>query len=76
MTTTETIVVQGDELTVDLLLYRRFKRPMPGLFERVLELNPDLAEVGPFLPIGASVVIPIDAPNAAANATPAVRLWD
>lgn len=76
MATTETIVIKGDELTIDLILYRRFKRPMPGLFERVLDMNRDIAETGPFLPLGAKLVIPIDAPATTPAVSPAVRLWD
>lgn len=73
---TETIIIRDDQATVDLILYRRFKRPMPGLFERVLDLNRDVAEFGPFLPVGFALVIPIDAPNGTPAETPAVRLWD
>jgi phage tail protein X len=76
MATIETVTIQGDGITVDLIVYRRFRRPMPGMAERILELNQDLADLGPFLPIGTQVLIPIDAPNRQPAEKQAVRLWD
>ncbi|MCA1776034.1 MAG: tail protein X [Loktanella sp.] len=56
---TETITVEGDGITVSLLIWRRFLVPMPGMVESVLALNPTLAGHGPYLPLGARVTIPI-----------------
>lgn len=74
----ETIVVRGDEITVDLLLWRRFRRYDLGLVERVLHMNPGIADGTVFLPIGFAVKIPLDAPNAVATAASkqAVKLYD
>ena len=72
---TEAIVVKGDDITIDLLLWRKFRRRTPGLVERVLALNPGLAGHGAILPIGAVVLIPIDAPNSAPTRRNTVRLW-
>jgi len=75
METTETITVDREGMTASLLVWRRFRRPMPATVERVYELNPGLAESGPFLPVGAVVVMPIpDTGKSTAEATP-VRLW-
>lgn len=76
MAGSEIITVQGDEISVDLIVFRRFRRPMPGLVERILDLNPGLAELGPYLPVGTVVEIPIDAPNREPVEEEAVRLWD
>lgn len=74
----ETITIKGDEITVDLLLWRRFKRYDQGLVERVLDMNPGIADGTVFLPIGFVVKIPLDAPNRPATAASkqAVKLYD
>jgi len=51
-----TITVAGDNLTLDLILWRRYGVRGQTLVEQTMELNPDLADV--FLPIGATVVLP------------------
>lgn len=45
-----------------------------GYVERVLDVNPGLAEVGPVLPIGMRVLLP-DLPKAAQERK-IVSLWD
>lgn len=72
--TTERVVVQGEGLTVSLLVWRRFKRPMPGLVEQVFERNPNLSDLGPFLPVGTEVLLPIPTPRPVEVVTP-IRLW-
>lgn len=72
--TTETITVMGDNITVSKLVWRRFKRPMAGLIERIYELNPLLADNGVFLPVGTLVIIPIDAPRTVERRN-TIRLW-
>jgi phage tail protein X len=57
------ITVEGDFVTVDLLVWRRYKTPALGVVERMLEDNPHLAKLhklSPFLPVGTQVRIPID----------------
>ena len=73
--TTETYIVEGDGVALDLMVWRRFRRPMPGLVERVLAINPGLADAGPLLPAGTKVTIPIDAP-AGPPVVPVIKLWD
>jgi phage tail protein X len=71
----ETYVLEGDAIAIDLMIWRRFRRPMPGLVERVLDLNPGLADLGPLLPAGTRVSIPVDTPSGPAT-LPVVKLWD
>lgn len=63
ITSYELIVVQGEYITADLLCWRRYKIPAPGILEEMLDRNPHLAKVhkySPFLPLGTHVRIPID----------------
>lgn len=72
--TIETVIIQGEAITASLLVWRRFRKPMPGLVERVLDINPGLADAGVFLPLGAAVKIPIPVARPAPEVTP-IRLW-
>lgn len=57
------ITIEGDEITADLLVWRRYKRRAPYMFEAMLDMNPHLARHhrnGPFIPLGVQVAIPID----------------
>lgn len=77
MTTTfERVEVAGDEITLDLIVWRRFKRRKDGIVDRILAANPELAIAGPYLPVGTVVYIPIDAPTPGAARVDAVRLWN
>lgn len=59
MADTEKIVVSGEGITLPLLIWRRFRKPMPGLVERALDINPGLAAQGPFIAPGTAVLIPV-----------------
>jgi phage tail protein X len=73
--TIETVTVQTDGMTASLIVWRRFRRAMPGVVERLYELNPGLADAGVILPIGAVIKLPIPAGGTnPADVTP-VRLW-
>ncbi|WP_336801730.1 tail protein X [Kaistia sp. MMO-174] len=74
--TFERVVVAGDEITLDLLVWRRFKRRKDGVVDRILAANPELATGGPYLAVGTVVLIPIDAPTPGALRVEAVRLWN
>lgn len=76
MTTIEEIRVEGDDITLSLLVWRRFQTRTPGVVERALNLNPGLADLGPVLPVGTVVRIPVDAPDKPPEQRPVVRLWD
>ena len=57
------VTVGSDFVTVDLILWRRYRNKAPGMVERLLDDNPHLAKChcySPFLPIGTQVRIPID----------------
>ena len=71
---TETVTVEGDGLTVPLIVWRRFKRQMPGLVEEVYATNPGLADLGEVLPLGATFSLPIPPPREAERQD-AIRLW-
>ena len=68
------IKVAGDGISVDLLIWRKYKRPMPGLLEQVLDINPGLAALGPILPIGTVVKLPTVKPPPVTELA-VVRLW-
>lgn len=64
ITSFDLITVQAEFVTVDLLVWRRYKMATRGLVEALLDLNPHLSKLhvnGPFLPVGTQVRIPIDA---------------
>ena len=71
---TETITVSGEMLTVSLLVWRRFRQPMPGLVEQIYALNPELAEHGAFLTPGTSFQMPIPIPRPVTRAA-SIKLW-
>ena len=70
----ETITVEGDGLTVSTMVWRRFKRPMPGLVEAIYDLNQGLADLGQTLPVGTSFDMPIPIPREQQVLDP-IRLW-
>jgi phage tail protein X len=71
----ETVVrVAGEGISVDLLIWRQHKRPMPGLVETVLDINPGLAALGPILPVGTLVKLPAVKPPRVMELS-LVRLW-
>lgn len=73
--TRETLEVKTDFVTVDLLLWRRLGVEVPGLVEKTLALNPGLATLGPYLPVGTLVELELDTPTDTAPAQRVTRLW-
>lgn len=71
---TETVLVEGDGLTVSLIVWRRFHRPMPALVEAIYDINPGLADHGQILPVGISFEMPIPIPRDQQLLEP-IRLW-
>lgn len=59
MSTIETLEVKTEFTTLDLLLWRRFGFETRGAVEEAYALNRDLAELGPYLPVGTRVEIEI-----------------
>lgn len=70
----ETIIVNGDGITVDLLLWRRHGRRGQSLLEETLALNPGLAGLGPILPVGSVLALP-DLPRQVRQARQPVSLF-
>ena len=70
----ERVTVEGDGITVSLLVWRRFRRPMPGLLEQILDRNPGLPSAGVELPIGTVLDIPVPTPREPQLLEP-IRLW-
>jgi phage tail protein X len=76
----ELVTVQGELITADLLVWRRYRFRARGIVEALLDLNPHLSRahrVSPFLPPGIQVRIPID-PAILANSPkrrPTITLW-
>lgn len=54
----ETITVEGDNLTLDLLLVRFFGLVGQSLVVETLSLNPGLSDAGVVLPIGKRIILP------------------
>ena len=75
MANTETLFVESDMTTLDLLLWRRFYRAVDGMVERTLDINPGLPRCGVVLPIGTRVVIELPEP-VDRTAQTVVSLWD
>lgn len=70
----EPITVEGEFISVSLIVWRRFKRPMPGLVEQVFDINPGLAGLGEFLPVGTTFNLPVPVPRQPAILDP-IKLW-
>jgi phage tail protein X len=61
--TYEIVMIQADNIEPDRLIWRRYKRPCPGITEFFLAANPHIMPhlgQSPFLPFGVPVRIPID----------------
>ena len=70
----ESVTIEGEFLTVSLIVWRRFRRPMPGLVEAIHDINPGLADLRPFLPVGTTFDMPIPTPREPVVLDP-IRLW-
>lgn len=74
--TQETLVVRSEKTSLDALLWRRYRREVPGLVEQTLARNPGLADMGAFLAVGARVIVDAPAPRATLAPPALVRLYD
>lgn len=73
-TLTKTVRVSTEGVTLSLMIWRQFRASMPGVLEQALTLNPGIASLGPYLPVGTVVVLPL--PQKVVATKPVVRLWD
>lgn len=75
--TIEQVTVIAEQTTLDLLLWRRFKREVIGLVEDTLSRNPGLATLGLFLPVGTVVNVKAPDPEPRGRmAAPVISLFD
>ena len=73
----ETLDVTTERTTLDLLLWRRFRREVPGLVEDTLRRNPGVARLGVFMPVGLTVTVAVPDPEPKSRrAAPVVTLYD
>ena len=70
----EPVTIEGEFITVSLIVWRRFRRPVPGLVEEIHDINPGLANLGAFLPVGTTFNMPVPTPRATAILDP-IKLW-
>lgn len=54
----EKITIRGAAISLDLLLWRRYGVRGRELVVSTLEANPDLADLGPIIPLGTVINIP------------------
>ena len=73
---TEILTVKGHPMPLDLLLFKRFGREVPGLVEATWAANYGLADLGPILPVGTKVTVTPPAPAAKKFTRPTIRLYD
>lgn len=73
----EKLTVVAEYTTLDLLLWRRFQREVPGLVEDTLRRNPGLARIGVFLPVGMTIDVQTPPPEPRGRtAVQVVSLYD
>ena len=74
--TVEEHTVATEGVTLDLILWRRFKTKTPGLLEYMLAMpeNQGLEHAPAVLPLGTVVSVPIPSPKAQTVSNP-VSLW-
>jgi phage tail protein X len=73
----ETLTVTAEYSTLDLLLWRRFRREVPGLVEGTLRRNPGLSKIGAFLPVGMTISVQTPPPEPRGRtAVQVVSLYD
>lgn len=74
---TDYLTVKAEFTPLDLLLWRHYKRSVPGLVEAAFARNPGLADLGVWLPVGTVVAVERPAPAPAARkSTRVVSLYD
>jgi phage tail protein X len=76
MTETATVTVKTEGITLSLLVWQFMKAQPAGYVERVLLLNPGLADLGARLPVGTQVVLPLAPAANERAASVVVTLWD
>jgi phage tail protein X len=76
--TYETVTVKRlNGITLSRIIWNRFRQPMgeQRVFERTLDRNPGLAEIGPILPLGTTFELVIPSPEETSDRVPVIRLY-
>lgn len=68
------VMVSREQMTVDLVVWQAFGRQDDALVEHTFALNPGLAGLGPFLPVGTEIELP-EATAERPVLIETVRLW-
>lgn len=68
------VKVDRERMTVDLIVWRALGTQEDGVVEQTLAMNPGLAALGVFLPVGTELELP--EPRPAVKRLETVRLWD
>jgi phage tail protein X len=74
MNQTETVKREG--MTLAALIWQVMGSQPESFVETVLTANPGLSSLGPVLPVGTKVVLPLDQVRTEQPEEQAVRLWD
>ena len=74
--TTRVLTFANSVTPLDLLLFQTYRREVAGLVEQTLAANPGLAAMGPYPPLGTQITVTDPTPQASANSTPVIRLFD
>ena len=72
---TEVLTVAGRPMPLDLLLFKRFKREIPGFVEATYARNQGLADLGPILPMGTEITVTLPTPATAVKQRSFVDLF-
>lgn len=71
----QTITVKGEDITLDLLLWRTYGVRGRSLLEEALNINTDLAALGAIIPLGTKVYLPDIPPAESGQSRQVVSLF-
>lgn len=72
----QTVIVKGEGITLDLLLWRAYGVRGRILLEEAFTLNTDLAALGVIIPLGTTVHLPDLPPEDAGQSRQVVSLFE
>jgi phage tail protein X len=75
-TSYEVITVTGEGLTLSRLVWNRFHQPVPGLVEKIMDLNTNIADFGEYMPVGFEITVPIEPSLSDVAPVERIALWD
>lgn len=74
MQTHETLTVTAEGVTASGIVWARFRQPMPGLVEQMLDLNKGMCQAVE-IPVGSRIIIPIPEPVSEDAVLGRISLW-